>query len=111
METLCSEGKITTLMHEVTDVKSEMSWDKVNSWTRTVVASLRKLKKDFGSFPDVVVPFSTGLTQVCWSYSVASVGTISNNVNFQVVDGLNSLAMIEKFKAHSQVCFVVILIL
>lgn len=52
------------MLHEVTNIRSDISWQKVTSWTKAVVASLRKLKVDYSSFPDVVTPFSTGLTLV-----------------------------------------------
>ena len=65
MQSLCSTNKVKSLMSEVRDVKSEMSWAKVDSWSKAVVASLKKMEKDFDSFPDVVVPFSSSLAQVC----------------------------------------------
>lgn len=64
MTSVCSEKKLKNLLLEITDIKSDMSWQKVASWTKAVVASLRRLKVDYSSFPDVVTPFSTGLTLV-----------------------------------------------
>ncbi len=65
MQTLCSVKKIKSLISEVKDVKSDMSWAKVDSWSKAVVASLTKMEREFDGFPDVIVPFSAGLMQVC----------------------------------------------
>ena len=51
-------------MQEVCDIHSELSWKKVDSWSRVAVASLRKMKCDYAAFSDVVLPFSAALTQV-----------------------------------------------
>lgn len=60
-ENLCSERRLSSLVEGLSDVRTVV---KVKSWVKTVVASLRKLKRDYGSFPDVVTPFAAGLTQV-----------------------------------------------
>ena len=44
--------------------KDGIAWSKVATWTKAVGASLRKIKSEFSSFPDVVAPFSAGLTLV-----------------------------------------------
>ena len=64
MQSLCSLSKVRSLLSEVKDIRSDMSWAKVDSWSKAVVASLRKLEKDFIGFSDVVTPFSAGLAQV-----------------------------------------------
>ncbi len=64
MQNLCSEKKINDLLHEIREVRNEMSWNKLESWTAAVVASVRKLKTDFRGFRDIVVPFSAGLSEV-----------------------------------------------
>ena len=65
MNSLCSEDRIDGLLGEITTAtKDGMAWLKVASWTKAVVATLRKLKVEFNSFPDIVAPFSAGLTLV-----------------------------------------------
>lgn len=61
-ENLCSERKVSSLVQGISKMGTLA---KVNSWIKTVVASLRKLKRDYGCFPDVVTPFAAGLSQVC----------------------------------------------
>ena len=61
---LCSEEKLRNMLLEVTQIRNALSWQKVASWSKAVVASLKKLKVDYSSFQDVVAPFSTGLTMV-----------------------------------------------
>ena len=58
---LCSVKRVGSLVQSVDKVGTLA---KVNSWIRTVVASLRKMKRDYGCFPDVVTPFAAGLSQV-----------------------------------------------
>lgn len=58
IKTLCSEQRIQELC-------SQLSWEKVVSWSRVAVASLRKLRLEYAAFTDVVLPFSAALTQVC----------------------------------------------
>jgi len=61
MENLCSEKRVSGLIQNVGDAKTLA---EVDYWTRTAVASLRMIKKEYASFPDVVLPFVAGLTQV-----------------------------------------------
>jgi len=64
---LCSEGSISALLREIRAAsKDGIAWSKVATWTKAVAASLRKIKTEFRSFPDIVAPFSAGLTLVSW---------------------------------------------
>lgn len=64
MESVCSESRVSGLLHEIADVRSEMSWAKVESWSKAMVASLKKMRREYGGFEDVIVPFSAAFTQV-----------------------------------------------
>lgn len=61
VENLCSEQKLRDLVLTIGDTKT---LSKVSSWLGTAIASLRKLKRDYAAFPDVVLPFTAGLAQV-----------------------------------------------
>jgi hypothetical protein len=71
---LCPEKKLSSFVCGISDTGTPA---KANSWMRTVVASLRKLKRDYGSFPDVVTPFAAGLTQ-------ASPSVVLSNTKLQL---------------------------
>lgn len=60
-ENLCSEKRLVSLVKNISDSKTLA---EVKSWIKTAVASLKRLKRDYSSFSDVVTPFSAGLTQV-----------------------------------------------
>ena len=53
-----------TLLGEATVTKDVNSSLKITSWSKSVLASLKKLRTEYASFCDITVPFSAGITQV-----------------------------------------------
>ena len=105
---LCSEDKLKDLLLEVTDRRRDLSWQKVDSWTKAIVASLRKMKMDYSSYPDVVAPFSTGLTLVscslCRAFTIVYSLSLSLSLScLQILDGLNVLSLVNRFREDKKV--------
>ncbi len=65
MASVCSVKKMDYLLKEIhSGSTSSVGWQKVVSWTKSVMATLRRLETEFSTYSDIVAPFTAGLTLV-----------------------------------------------